>query len=515
MDSTDSKTPLDVVAAVTGDPDPAEPPERHAHIIVIGGGLAGVAAAVRFRLKGWDDFLILERGDDVGGTWRDNTYPGAACDVPSHLYSYSFALNPDWTRSFSEQTEIQDYIRRVAHRYDIRRRHVFGCEVTDARWNDAAGRWELRTSRGRFTAAVLVGAWGALCEPALPDIPGLDTFGGPIFHSARWSHEADLTGKRVAVIGTGASAVQIVPAIADQVAELRVYQRTAPWILPRLERRYTKPERLAFRHLPFYRRLVRSVLYWAHEAQVVGLARRPMLLKPVERLSRAKLRYEVRDPEVRRQLTPDYRLGCKRILLSNSYYPAFNREHVRLVTARIDKVGVDSIATADGGLHDTDAIILATGFQVTDSPTYRKIFGRHGRTLGEVFDDVGRKCYKGTAVAGFPNLFILVGPNTGLGHNSMIFMIECQVNYLVEAVETMRRRRIRSVEVRADAQDRFSRTLQDKLARSVWNTGRCASWYMDKHGANTTMWPGFSYEFRQVTRTFDLDAYHTSHAETP
>jgi cation diffusion facilitator CzcD-associated flavoprotein CzcO len=504
VNDADPKTPIATVSRA---------PYRHAHIIMIGAGLAGVAAAVRLSQNGWHDFLILERGYDVGGTWRDNTYPGAACDIPSHLYAYSFAPNPTWTRSFSSQWEIQRYITDVTRRYGVRGRHVFGCEVTAARWNEAAARWELATSKGAYTAEVLIGAWGALCEPALPDVPGLENFGGHVFHSARWDHDADLTGKKIAVIGTGASAVQIVPAIAEKAASLHVYQRTAPWVLPRLERRYSTLERLVFRRLSLYQRLVRSTLYWGHEAQAIGLTSRPWLLKPVELLCRAKLRGEVRDPIVRRQLRPDYRFGCKRILISNSYYPAFNRENVHLVTAGIDKIVADEIRTLDGVVHETDAIVLATGFHVTDSPTYRRIFGRDGRSLAEVFDEVGRKCYKGSAIAGFPNLFILVGPNTGLGHNSMILMIESQVNYVVNAIEAMKRRPLRSLEVRQDAQDRYSRLLQQRLSRSVWNTGGCSSWYIDKHGANTTMWPGSSYAFRRITRKFDIEAYLTSTPE--
>jgi cation diffusion facilitator CzcD-associated flavoprotein CzcO len=483
-------------------------PPRHARIIVIGGGLAGIAAAIRFRRERRDDFLVLERGDHVGGTWRDNTYPGAACDVPSHLYSYSFAPNPHWTRSFSPQAEIREYIVRVAHRYGVHDKHVFGCEVTSARWVEGTARWEIETTRGRFTADILVGAFGALCEPALPDIPGIDGFEGHIFHSARWNHDVDLAGKKVAVIGTGASAIQIVPAIAGTVGDLRVYQRTAPWVLPRLERRYLGLERFAYRRLPGYQRLLRLALYWAHEAQAVGLASRPALMKPIELLARARLRFEVPDRRLRRQLTPEYRLGCKRILLSNSYHAAFRRDHVRLLTEKIAEVRPRALVTTDGEVHDTDVIVCATGFHVTDSPTYRRIFGRDGRSLGEVFDDVGRQCYKGTAIAQFPNMFLLVGPNTGLGHNSMIFMIESQVNYLADAVATMNRRRIRSVEVRADAQEDYGRMLQRRLSASVWNTGGCASWYLDKRGANTTMWPGFSFQFRRITRKFDVDAYH-------
>ncbi|MFI6644537.1 flavin-containing monooxygenase [Streptomyces sp. NPDC050504] len=477
---------------------------------MIGGGLAGIAAAVRFRREGWDDFLVLDRGAEVGGTWRDNTYPGAACDVPSHLYSYSFALNPGWSRSFSPQPEIQEYITRVARRYRIGDRQVLGCEVLSARWVEGDAVWEVETTRGRFVADVLVGAFGALCEPSLPDIPGIRRFAGKVFHSARWDHDSDLDGRRVAVIGTGASAIQIVPAIAPRVAELHVYQRTAPWVLPRLDRRYSAFERLACRYVPFYQRLMRGGIYWAHEAQAIALAKKPGLMRPVGLLARAKLRREVPDPVLRRRLTPDYRAGCKRLLLSNTYYPAFREEHVTLVTEGIAEVREKSVVTTDGTVRDVDALVLATGFQVTDSPMYRRLFGRDGRSLGEVFDTVGRQCYKGTAIANFPNMFLLVGPNTGLGHNSMIFMIESQVNYLAGAVAAIKRGRLRSVEVRASAQEDFSRLLQQRLSRTVWNVGGCASWYLDKHGANTTMWPGFSYGFRRITRKFDIGAYHVS-----
>ncbi|MFF8725779.1 flavin-containing monooxygenase [Streptomyces sp. NPDC015171] len=487
---------------------PKDGPARRVHTLVIGSGLAGLAAAIRFRRQGWDDFLVLDRGHDVGGTWRDNTYPGAACDVPSHLYSYSFALNPGWSRSFSPQPEIRAYIERTARRHRVHDRHVFDCEVLSARWQGEDEGWHVETTRGTFAATVLVGAFGALCEPALPDIPGIETFAGDIHHSARWNHDVDLTGKRVAVVGTGASAIQIVPAIAPRVAELQVHQRTAPWVMPRLDRRYSTAERLACRYVPFYQRALRGGFYWAHEAQAIALAKVPALLKPVELLARAKLRREVKDPALRRRLRPDYGLGCKRILLSNTYYPAFNLDHVRLVTEGITQIREKSLVTADGVEHPTDVLVFATGFHVTDSPMYRRIFGKDGRSLGDVFDTVGRQCYKGTAIAGFPNMFLLVGPNTGLGHNSMIYMIEAQVNYLVHALSLMKRQGLRSVEVRRSAQEEFHRTLQSELSRSVWNTGGCASWYLDKHGANTTMWPGFSYAFRRITRTFDVDAYH-------
>ncbi|MEU9206324.1 NAD(P)/FAD-dependent oxidoreductase [Streptomyces sp. NPDC048332] len=490
--------------------EPPTRPPRRTHILVIGGGLAGLAAAIRFRREGWSDFLVLERGHEVGGTWRDNTYPGAACDVPSHLYSYSFALNPGWSRSFSGQAEIQDYLIQVARRYRLRDHHVFDCEVLSAKWVEEHTHWEVETSQGAFVTDILVGGFGALCEPSQPDIPGIGDFAGHVFHSARWDHDADLAGKRVAVVGTGASAIQIVPAIASSVAELQVYQRTAAWVLPRMDRRYSRIERLACRYVPGYQRLVRSGIYWAHEAQAIALAKHPVLMKPVGLLARARMRREIPDPQLRRRLTPDYGIGCKRILLSNTYHRTFRQDHVELVTAGISEVREKSVVTDDGAEREVDAIVLATGFHVTDSPTYRKLFGKDGRSLGDVFDEVGRQCYKGTAIANFPNMFLLVGPNTGLGHNSMIFMIESQVNYLADAVATMKRRNLRSVEVRAQAQENFSSALQRKLSRTIWNVGGCASWYLDKHGANTTMWPGFSYEFRRITRTFDIDAYHVS-----
>lgn len=481
-------------------------------MIVIGGGLAGVAAAVRLRREGYD-FLVLERGDRVGGTWRDNTYPGAACDVPSHLYSYSFAPNPQWTRSFSRQSEIQDYIAGVVRKFRLADNHVFGCEVLSSRWNEEAARWELETTKGAFTADVVIAAFGALCEPALPDIPGIGQFDGTIFHSARWDHETDLSGKRVAVIGSGASAIQIVPGIADRVGELEVYQRTPPWILPRMDRRYTAFERFACRYVPFYQRLMRTAIYWAREAQVLGLVKNPLLMRPLELAARAKLWLEVRDRKLRRRLTPRYRLGCKRILISNDYYRALSRDHVTLVTEGIQEVKANALVTADGEVHEVDVIVLATGFQIADSPAHRRIFGRDGRSLGDVFDRIGRECYKGTTIANFPNMFFMVGPSTGVGHGSMIFMIEAQVNYLADALATMQRRRIRSLEVRKPVQEAYARMLQDRMSRSVWTSGGCASWYLDKHGRNSTLWPGFTFEFARLTRKFDLDAYVVSREE--
>ncbi|WP_181696510.1 NAD(P)/FAD-dependent oxidoreductase [Nocardia sp. GTS18] len=486
---------------------------RHVKTIIIGSGFAGLGLAIRLAQQGREDFLVLERGSEVGGTWRDNTYPGAACDVPSHLYSYSFALNPDWTRSFSRQGEIQAYIKSVAERYDVLDRHVFDCDVRRVHWNNETSRWEISSTQGEFTADTVVSAVGALCEPALPDIKGINEFEGEIFHSAQWNHDADLTGKRVAVIGTGASAIQIVPAIADKVATLDVYQRTAPWLLPRMDRPYLLPERLAFKHIPGVQRLSRAAIYAARETQVVGLAKFPVLMKGFEALSRAKLQFEIRDPELRKKVTPNYRIGCKRMLISNEYYPALDRDNVDVITDGIAEVKPGSIVTKDGTEREIDALIVATGFHVTDSPTYNNIVGRDGRTLSEVFDEIGQQAYKGSAIANFPNMFFLVGPNVGLGHTSMVYMIESQINYVSDALATIDKLGLKTVEVREDILREYNTGLQNKLAKSVWNTGGCASWYLDKHGNNTTLWPDFTFEFRRITKHFDVSAYNTTTAD--
>ncbi|MFE3193408.1 flavin-containing monooxygenase [Nocardia sp. NPDC059240] len=483
---------------------------RHAHVIIVGSGFSGLGLAIRLSQQGRTDYLVLERGSDVGGTWRDNTYPGAACDVPSQLYSYSFALNPEWSRSFSKQPEIQRYIQGVADKSGVRDHHIFNCEMIGAQWNAADARWEIQTSQGAFTADILVSAVGALCEPNLPDIKGINDFQGEIFHSARWNHDSDLTGKRVAVIGTGASAIQIVPAIAPKVAQLDVYQRTAPWLLPRGDREYFGPEKFALKHVPALRALYRAGIYAARETQVVGLAKFPPAMLALEAVARAKLFAEVRDPALRKKVTPNFRIGCKRMLISNEYYPAISRDNVDVVTDGIKEIRANAVVTKDGTVREVDAIIVATGFHVTDSPVYDTVSGRDGRTLAEVFDAIGQQGYKGSAIHNYPNMFFMLGPNVGLGHTSMVFMIESQINYIADAVEQIDKLGLRTVEVRKDVQDEFNVELQRKLQGAVWSTGGCASWYLDKHGNNTTLWPDFTFRFRGLLENFDVSAYETT-----
>ncbi len=475
-------------------------------MLIVGSGFAGLGAAIRLDRAGVRDFLVIERGSEVGGTWRDNTYPGATCDVPSQLYSFSFALNPDWSREYPPQPEILAYLRRTAEESGTLDRHLFGCEMLSARWDPDVRRWIVRTTGGALTADILVTAFGGLSEPRMPALRGIERFAGPLFHTARWDHDVDLAGKRVAVIGTGASAIQVIPEIADDVGHLDVFQRTAPWILPRSNHRFTGLQRAAFRRIPGYQRLRRALIFARLEATSVGFSYFPGLLGLAARQGSALLRDQIVDPALRERLTPRFHLGCKRILFSTSYYPALARENVALVTAPIAEITEDAVLTADGHRHEIDIIVVATGFRATDSPAADLITGADSRTLGEQWRTTGQEAYKGTTVAGFPNLFSLVGPNTGTGNMSLIFMIESQLNYLLAALRAMDRYRLATLEVRRRAQDSFNRTLQRRMRTTVWTTG-CASWYLDRRGRNTSLWPGFALAFRTLTRRFDLHAY--------
>jgi len=481
-------------------------PGQEVGVAVIGSGFAGLGLAIRLRQRGETDFLVLERGDDVGGTWRDNTYPGAACDVQSHLYSFSFAPNPDWPRTYSGQPEIQAYLQATAARSGVYPHCVFGAEVTDARWDDDARRWRVRTTAGELTARVLVTAAGALADPAYPDIPGLGSFAGTVMHSARWNGDHDLTGERVAVVGTGASAVQIVPAIQPQVAAVTVYQRTPAWVVPRGDRPVSSTARRIYRRLPAAQKAVRGALYAAREALVLGMAKRRELLAPVGRMARAHLEGQVRDPQLRAALTPDYTIGCKRILISNDWYPAVSAPNAEVVTAGIAEVRPHSVVTRDGVERPTDTIVLATGFAVTDLPIAHRIAGRDGRTLAEVWD-AGMVTNRGCTVAGFPNLFLLVGPNVGVGHTSMVYMIESQLAYVLDALRTMADERLEVLETTPQAQESYRQLIAARSQGTVWLTGGCGSWYLDRHGHNTTLWPDFTFRFRRLTRRLDRENY--------
>ncbi len=479
----------------------------HYRMAIVGAGFSGLALGIKLLQRSIDDFVILERRDEVGGTWRDNSYPGCACDVPSHLYSLSFAPNPDWSHTYSRQPEIQDYLRRTARESGLLPYVRFGHRVQGARWDEDAQRWNVETSRGELTASYLVSAMGPLSAPAWPAIPGLETFEGKVFHSARWDHDHDLTGERVGVIGTGASAIQFVPEIQPEVGRLHVFQRTAPWVLPRPGRATTRVERRIYRRFPILQKLARSAVYWRQELLLVpGLVWRPPLMKALEAIARRQLRKRVPDPSLRERLAPDFRLGCKRILISDDWYPALAAPNVEVVTDRIREVKAHSVVTSDGTEREVDTLILGTGFRVTDAVGAKRIYGRGGVSLAERWEG-SPQAYLGTTVAGFPNLFLLVGPNLGPGHTSVVFYTESQVRYILDCLDQMERRGATSVDVRRDVQDAYNRELQERMRGSVWTTGGCDSWYLDRTGRNTTLWPGFSWELRLRTRRFDPESY--------
>jgi cation diffusion facilitator CzcD-associated flavoprotein CzcO len=479
---------------------------EHTRVAIVGAGFSGLCMAIRLRREGIEDFVVLERADEVGGTWRDNTYPGCQCDIPSALYSFSFAPNPDWTRFYPLQSEIRDYLRRCARDFGVMPNIRFGHEVLQADWDEDAGHWRLETSGGSLSAEVLVGGMGGLSAPAVPEIPGIESFEGHAFHSAMWDHDHDLRGERVGVIGTGASAVQFVPRIQPEVGKLHLFQRTPAWVMPDMDRPVTGFERRLFRRVPATQRLVRAGIYVMQEATVLGTIVNRRLSGALEAVARRHLRTQVPNPELRAKLTPNYTIGCKRITLSNTYYPAICQPNVELVTDRIREVRPHSVVTADGTERELDTLILGTGFRVHDNPSFARVRGRDGRTLGEAWAGSPR-AYLGTTIAGFPNLFLLVGPNSAGGFNSIVFTTEAHVNYAIEAIRAMDRQGLRSVEVRRETYDAFTREADRRLRESVWNAGGCASWYLDENGRNGVWWPGFTWRLWQRTRRFDPSEY--------
>ncbi len=480
--------------------------QAHAKVVIVGAGFSGLATAIRLKQEGIQDFIVLERADEVGGTWYYNTYPGCRCDVPSHLYSLSFAPNPEWSHTYSSQAEIREYLRGCADRFGLRPHLRMNVEVTAAAWREQDELWEIETSAGAFTAPVLVSAMGPLTQPLIPEIPGLERFEGKTMHSARWDHGYELTGKRVASIGTGASAIQYVPAIRDGVERLYVFQRTAPWVMPHSDRPITNAERGLYRRLPLAQRVVRGAVYAGRELLVLGFAKRPELMGLLEKLARSHMRKQIPDPELLDRVTPDYTLGCKRILPSNRWYPALAEPNVELVTGGIKEVREHSIIDASGIEREVDAIIFGTGFHVTDMPVARQMRGRDGKLISDVWQGSPR-AYLGTALPGFPNLFLLLGPNTGLGHSSMVYMIESQVEHVLRAIQAMERTGAATIEVRPEAHAEFNSELDAQMQGTVWDTGGCVSFYLDDTGRNATLWPDWTWRFRRRATRFDAGAY--------
>lgn len=477
-------------------------PEADARVVIIGSGFAGLGTAIMLQKAGFEKIRILERADQIGGVWRDNDYPGAACDVQSYLYSYSFAPNTAWGHMFSRQGDILAYLQRVVCDHDLDPMLQLSCTVESAAWDDSRAAWHLETSTGPVEAEHLVVATGALADPVIPDLPGIDSFSGEAFHSSRWNHDVDLIGKKVAVIGTGASAIQFVPAIQPQVESLTLFQRTAPWVMPRHDRPIGSRERKALAAVPGLHLLKRSRIYVERELTVLAF-RNPLLMKVAERTGRKHLREHVSDPELRAKLTPDYRLGCKRILISNDYLPALDAPNADVVTSGIREVTGAGVIDADGVLHEVDVIIFGTGFKTDGLPLTDRIHDASGTSMAQRWGDSPR-AYLGTMVAGFPNLYLMHGPNIGLGHTSVITMFEAQGRYIVDAVRQASQVGS-TIEPTPQAQDRFVDDVDELTDGTVWTTGGCSSWYLDATGRNSNLWPGATFDYHRRARRFRAD----------
>ena len=483
---------------------------RHVGVAIIGAGFSGLGMAAQLSRHGILDFVVVERAHEVGGTWRDNTYPGAACDIRSDLYSFSFAPNPAWAHRYGRQREILEYLKGIADRFEVRPRILFGAELRRADWDDDAALWHIETSRETFTADILVSGNGPLIDPKWPDIPGLETFAGPRFHSARWRHDVYLAGKRIAVIGTGASAIQFVPELQKFAGRVTVFQRTPPWIVPRADGVTSERRRRWFARLPILQRISRGFVFVSADARFLGFRFKP-IGRIFEAVSRRFLRSQVKDPVLRSKLTPDYRIGCKRILISSDYYAALTKPCVELVTEPIASIEGHEIATADGHRRRFDVLIGGTGFEATHPSIAPLVHGRDGVSLADRWSP-HMSALRGTTVHGFPNLFLLIGPNTALGHNSLIYIIEAQLDYVLRALRFMDATGTRVLEPRAEAQEAYSERIQRELRDSVWTTGGCRSYYLDDTGRNTTLWPRRASAFRAAVRRFDPAEYELSGA---
>jgi cation diffusion facilitator CzcD-associated flavoprotein CzcO len=500
--------------------DAMEPwmPGSHVDILIVGTGFAGLGMAIKLREAGMNDFLLIEKGNDVGGTWRDNTYPGAACDIPSHLYSLSFEPKSDWSRMFPRQPELFTYLRDIAEKHDLRRQTRFNTALREAKWDEQRCLWLVTTDNGStISARVLISGMGALHYPSIPHLPGIENFQGKAFHSANWDRDYDLRGKNIAVIGSGASAVQFVPQIAPDAAQLHLFQRTPSWIVPKLDRPFSEKEKSRFAKWPLYRAFFRRKLFWLHEIRVLAFLGNKRAQKAASHMAVSHLKRQIKDPVLRAKVTPDYVVGCKRVLISNDYFPALTRPNVAVVTEGVAEVRAHSIVDKAGIERPIDTIIYGTGFQVTDAMTRVRLTGRRGIDLNAHWAKTGMQAYKGINVSNFPNFFMLLGPNTGLGHNSVVIMIEAQIRYVMDCLTKMRAANVTAIDIPAKQEQKFVDDIQGKLAGTVWLKGGCKSWYLDENGRNSTIWPGSTISYRRATKQADLAAYELirSNASTP
>jgi cation diffusion facilitator CzcD-associated flavoprotein CzcO len=487
----------------------------HHEVAIVGSGFAGLGMAIECKRAGFDGFVVLERGEQLGGTWRDNHYPGCGCDVPTPLYSFSFAPNPHWSHLYARAGEIRDYMERCADRFDVRAHLRFGAEVTGAHWDDEAQRWiGFIDGEPAMTTDFIVGGFGGLNRPSYPDIEGLETFRGALFHSAQWNHDVPLEGKRIGVIGTGASAIQLIPQVARTAERVTVFQRTPPWVVPKLDRRISRVEQALYARVPLTQRLLRGAIFAITETVGIAITRYPRLLGIGEAWARWHMRRSIKDPQLRGKLTPRYRLGCKRILPSNDYYPALARDNVELETAGIARVTETGVVTGDGTEHELDVLVCASGFRIEEVFAHLDVRGRDGLTLTEAWAS-GIEAHRGTTVAGFPNMALLSGPNTGTGSTSQVYMIEAQIHYVLEMLRTLRGQGAAAIEPTRAAEAHYNAWLQQRMKRTVWLTGGCNSWYLSDDGVNRTLYPGPSSEFWRSLRKVNVDEYLLEPANKP
>jgi cation diffusion facilitator CzcD-associated flavoprotein CzcO len=471
-------------------------------VLIVGAGFSGLGMAIKLLQKTTKSFLVIEKADEIGGTWYANQYPGCACDIPSHLYSFSFDRNPNWSRMYSGRDEIQNYLKSCAEQFGVNPFIRVNTSMQEAIWDEATSLWQVTTGDGALIRTrVLVSAVGALHVPRFPEIPGMEKFAGPSFHSTWWDHTVPLDGKRVAVIGTGASAIQFVPEVAPKVSKLSIFQRTPPWIVPKLDFAIPERWRKRFKSLPAFTWLLRTMLFWLYELRVWAfLGKLPVLRNRGEKMARDHIAAQVADPELRARLTPDYQFGCKRVLISNDFYPALQRANVEFVTEGIREFREHSIVTQDGTEHSVDVLIYATGFRVTEPLHNTRVVGRNGVDIHQAWKD-RISAYLGITVSGFPNFFLLLGPNTGLGHNSVVLMSEAQIGYVMDSLRLMRKRGSKVMEVKPTTQQRFVEELRQRLAGTVWESGGCKSWYQDaRTGESPVIWPGSVVAYMRRTR---------------
>lgn len=483
-------------------------PVKPVSVLIVGAGFAGLGMAIRLKQAGIDDFVILERASAVGGTWRDNQYPGAACDIPSNLYSYSFAPNPDWSRSFSGSEEILGYIHHLVAEFDLEKHIRFEKNVADLSFDEKSGMWTATTDKKEtFAGRAAIMAQGPLSNCSFPAITGIDDFQGHKIHSARWDHDYDFRGKRVAVIGTGASGIQIIPELVKTAGHVKVFQRTPGWVLPRPDFATPAWNKALFRKLPASQQAMRNLLYWTHESMALAVIWNSPLTRIAERVARLHLRRQVKDRWLRRQLTPDFTIGCKRVLVSNDYFPALQKDNAKLITWPIARISEKGVRTVEGIEHQVDCIVFATGFDVSHSGTPFPVKGRGGRVLGDEWQG-GAQAYKSINVSGYPNLFMTFGPNSGPGHNSALVYMESQLDYALKGIEKILKDDLKMLDVKEGVQRRHNKAIQKRLARTNWNSG-CKSWYLTEDGFNATMYPGFATQYAAQMAEFEERDYET------